>query len=309
MANNNLPTPVAELLDIGEHCMNGLSTQGPALGILQYTSVGYGAFVINLRNRQLAFNAARSNLAAAYVPYHAAETAMRKGGMDARKVISISLGDDWSPAWVAAGWPDHTTAVPESFAGLQILCAALRTFLTNQVDYQVETSKVIVTPLRYEDLGVQGAGAAAGLTMQETALGVARDARKVDDKKLRAQTRGLIDLLSTILDPNSPLWDAFGLNRPGASVTPGQPSAPALTKVVGGKVLAQTVAVPTATYYRWFSQLVGVDPEFHFLGRSQDPLLEIGDLPAAGTLKVKLQAANEAGPGKASAVSTIVLGA
>ena len=73
-------------------------------------------------------------------------------------------------------------------------------------------------------------------------------------------------------------------------------------------MLAAAIAVPLATYYRWFSQLLGVDLEFRFMGTTQDPMIELPGQPATGTLNVKFQAANEAGPGKASPAGSLLLG-
>lgn len=72
-------------------------------------------------------------------------------------------------------------------------------------------------------------------------------------------------------------------------------------------MLAETGAVSGATYHRWFAKLEGVVAEFRFMGRTQNPIIEMPGQPATGTLRVKLQAANEAGPGAFSPVSTINL--
>jgi len=133
------------------------------------------------------------------------------------------------------------------------------------------------------------------------------DARTADAEALRAAMRGLIHLLEKLLDPNDPNWDVFGLNRPGATVTPDQAQNLALAQADAGTVNATCDATPTATYYRWFAQLVGVDGEFRFLGRTNDPNITIDGQPAAGTLKVKVEAANEAGHGVASDVAGIAL--
>jgi hypothetical protein len=308
MAQNVLAKSVAELLDLGAHCKQGLVTNGVSLGILQYTPANYGPRVDALAAKQLAFNAARTAYAAAFGPVHAQQALLRKACLDARKILSISLGDDWSTAWVEPGWPNHTTEVPEELASLKTLGTSLQEFLGVHGDFEVATGKITFTGERYGDLLAALVGPEQALSAKKTALGTARDDRKADDKALRVDTRGLIALLEGKLDPNSAIWDAFGLNRPGASQTPGAPLVPTLQKVTGGAVLAQVAPVTGATYYRWFAQLVGVDPEFRFLGRTHDALKETDDQPATGTLKVKVEAANEAGPGKASPVATIVLG-
>lgn len=308
MAKNVLPKSVAEMLDLGAQCKQGLVTNGASLGILQYTAANYGPRVDALALKQLAFNAARSADAAAFGPVHAQQALLRKACLMARKILSISLGDDWSPAWVEPGWPDQTTEVPEELAKLKTLGNSLREFLGVHGEYEIDTGKVTFTVQVYNDLLVALVAPENALAAAKTALGVARDSRKVDDKALRTDTRGLITILEGKLPPESAIWDAFGLNRPGASETPGQPALPTLEKIAAGRVLAQVAPVSGATYYRWFAQLAGVDAEFRFLGRTQDALKEIDDQPSTGTLKVKVEAANEAGPGKASPVASIGLG-
>ena len=51
----------------------------------------------------------------------------------------------------------------------------------------------------------------------------------------------------------------------------------------------------------------GVGTDFRYLGRTDDPTKVIGDFPANGTLKVKVEAADPVGLGEASAVATIDL--
>ena len=200
------------------------------------------------------------------------------------------------------------TPVAASLPGLKALCNAIFSYLNANPDFVVDTPKIIFTAQCFQDLLGGAASLEPVVTATKVALGLARDARQNDEAALRTNTRGLIDVLATKLDPMSPLWDAFGLNRPGADVTPEAPAAPALSKVAGGNVLAQVPPVPTATYFRWFIQLVGIDPDYRFIGRTDDPTKVIDDLPANGTLKVKVEAANEAGPGTASEVATIALG-
>ena len=54
--------------------------------------------------------------------------------------------------------------------------------------------------------------------------------------------------------------------------------------------------------------LVGVDTEFRFGGRTNDPLFELTDQPASGTLRIKVNACNEARHGVSSETSTFELG-
>ena len=247
-------------------------------------------------------------MAAAFGPVHAGQAALRTACLDGRKILSISLGEAWSAAWVGPGWINQTTEVPADLPGLKALGLSLATFLANHADYVVDTAKVVFTQDRFGTLLSNLTSPEDALAAAKTAAEAARDGRLVEDTALRADTRGLIALLATKLGPDDPRWDSFGLNRPGASVTPGQPAAPALSKGSATTVHATVAGVSGAAYYRWFTQLTGVDTEFRFAGRTLDPATDLPGQPATGSLKVKVQAANEAGPGVSSPVATLVLG-
>jgi hypothetical protein len=74
-----------------------------------------------------------------------------------------------------------------------------------------------------------------------------------------------------------------------------------LSKSGPGAVLARCDA--TSGEY----MLGGVDQDFRFWGCTNDPIVQLDGQPPAGTLKVKVEAANEAGNGKASDTQTIEL--
>lgn len=308
MAQNKLPGPISELLDLAQRIELGISSKGVEIGLLQYTIANFSPKRTALDQKQNAFNVARSALAAASTGCQIAVAAMRAACLEARKILSISFGDDWSPQWTEAGWPGPTSAVPTNEAGLASLCDNLVSFLTANPGYVVSTPKIDLTAGRFSGALSAMASALTIFQATKTAHGTAKNNRTLDDKTLRKAMRGLIDVLSDLIPPLSPVWDAFGLNQPGATVTPERAAAPSLIKVSPGKVLAQTSPTPLTTYYRWMYQLVGVDAEFRFGGRTNDPLIELTDQPATGTLRVKVNACNQAGPGISSPTTTIELG-
>ena len=308
MAQNKLPDPIGELLDFAQRMELGIAAKGVAIGLLQYTVANFSPKRVALDQKQTAFNVTRSALAAASTASQIVVADMRAACLDARKLLSISFGDNWSPEWAAAGWSGPTTAVPTDAAALVSLCDALSSFLTTNPDYVVSTVKINFTTARFSGLLSGMASAMSNFQAAKTAHGVSKDNRTADDKTLRKAMRGLIDVLSDLIPPLSPIWDAFGLNQPGATVTPGQAPAPVLTKVPPNSVLAQVPPVPLSTYYRWMYKLVGVDAEFRFGGRTNDPMFEFTEQPASGTLLVTVNACNEAGQGVSSETSTIELG-
>jgi hypothetical protein len=307
MAHNPSPKAVSEQLDLGDHVGKGIHNQGAALGLLQYTDANYPPLVVALEQKQSVFNAKRSLLVDAFVPYAASIAAIRKACLDARKLLSISLGEAYSQAWAAPGWTNNTTEVPKVAADLVALAKDLKQFLTDNSDFEVTTAKVTFTALNFATLLDNYDSADSGVTEARTALNTAGTDRRASSKALLDAIRGVIEFLEKKLGPNDSLWEEFGLNRPGASSTPVQASIASVAQAGTGTVVATANAVTGATYYRWKAKLVGVDASFRFLGRTKDPLLQLTAQPASGTLQIVCEAANEAGPGKASAPASISL--
>lgn len=305
MANNNLPSSISELLDLATHNIAGIQSKGSAIGLLQYTAANFSPVVTVLTVKQSAFNDARSAYFLAYAPVLAWIPEARAFGMLARKLLGVSLGEDWSPAWVAWGWVDQTTVVPTDLAGLKALLGAIKGRLLADPSYEVSSPKIDFTALRVDALFGTLSPAESGLTGADVALGDAREDRGEAEKSMRKAMRGLIKILGELLDPNSPDWDAFGLNRPGASTVPAIPTQPTLSAAGAGKVSAQVVAVPLATYYRWKYRVLPLDTAWRFWGRTADPMALLEGLPAVGTLEVTCEAANPAGPSKPSAKAVL----
>ena len=308
MATNILPHSIAELLDLGNLNISGIAACGSAIGLLQYTVANYTPKVADLQAKQDVFNGQRASVAELSATRILRIADMRKGCLLARTLLAITFGKDWSEQWVAAGWTDHTTEVPQNAGELETLSGAVAKFLIAKPEYQVASSKINFNASLYVVLKNDYNAADSAFRAGKVLLGNARDGRKVEEADLRKSMRGLGDILPDLIGPMDPRWDLFGFNRPGATVKPGKPEGLTLAKLAGqAAVLAQCSAVSLATYYRWFSKLIGVDTEFRFGGRTNDPLKEFPDQPTAGILEVFCEAANEAGPGVESATSSINL--
>ena len=307
MAQNRLPDPVSELLSLAALNLSGITTQGATIGLLQWTAANFGPKVTALQDKQVIFDQKRALTLAAFDALHAAQAVLRTRMLTGRKMLSVSWGEAWTTEWAQAGWTDHSTAVPAQLAALKTLATAVKTLLVADSTYEVSTARIDFTGDTIINL-------LAGFAALETAVATAKSAQKQadDDRQaadgdLRGAMRSLIGNLTDLLDPNSPKWDDFGLNRPGATTTPGQPAAPTLTKTGPTTVTASVPAVALATYYRWKTKIVGFDPEYRFAGRTNDPNTTFTALPATGSLEVICEAANEAGPGVASPKATLVL--
>jgi hypothetical protein len=76
----------------GGHVATGISELGAGLGLVQYNSDNFPPLVTTLQAKQDTFNQRRSGVSAAFLPWHGALGDLRKACLDARKLLSISLG-------------------------------------------------------------------------------------------------------------------------------------------------------------------------------------------------------------------------
>ena len=217
MATNRLPKSISELLDLGGQNIIGIGQAGAALGLLQYTVANFTPKVTALQLKQTAFNTARSTVADFSGIRMLRVADMRTACLLARKLLSISFGDDWSEEWTAAGWVNHTTEVPKSAGALEALCGAVNTFLLANPDYQIASPKVNFNASIYSTAKQAFADADLAFRTAKVTLGTARDARKADEKALRTIIHSLVGLLEGLMGPMDPRWDLFGFNRPGAT--------------------------------------------------------------------------------------------
>ena len=109
--------------------------------------------------------------------------------------------------------------------------------------------------------------------------------------------RQLTQELEQKIGPLDARWLAFGLNRPGAEDVPDAPANTHATGLDGGRVRVQCDHVPRADYFQFWIQVVGVDPEFRRAETFDEPDKILEALPVAATVKIKIRAVNEAGPG------------
>ena len=101
MASNPTPDPIGELTASGEDLCDGLNQHGAAIGIKQNTFAIVRADLDALIAAQNALNTAQGAEPDAYTALRSADSNGKGFIARAVKVLSISLGNDWSAAWIA----------------------------------------------------------------------------------------------------------------------------------------------------------------------------------------------------------------
>jgi hypothetical protein len=304
---NSLPGTLDEVFTLAEDMADGCHNHQTAVGLKQNTETNVRADLSAAEAAQASYKAALT----AKTDFSTAVTVADSNGKafisSARRVLANNLGENWSQAWVATGFPDNSTAVPTTQAKRQALLLSLQNYFTANPGYEVNTPKLVVTAAQagvlFNALSTARTAAADG----NTDAGNKKNLRDTAEQNLRYRLTGLIAELGQLLDDNDPLWLAFGLNEPGATNLPDPADGLALTAGTAGTVLGHWSNSARATRYRVFQQIEGVDPAPVNVVTVSDSNATLTGLPSGKTVKIYVIAADAAGQAAPSDTVQIVV--
>jgi hypothetical protein len=306
MASNQLPNGMDNLFTLGEDMADGCDNHEVTVKLKQNLGVDVRADLAAAILAQGIYKDALS----AKTDFSTAVTVADSNGKafigSARRVLVANLGEGWSQAWVATGFPNQSTAVPSSQGQRQSLLNSLNIFFTKNPDMEVSTTKITVTAALAGTLFTAFSGARTAAMDGNQDAGTKKIARDAAVQTLRDRLTGLINELGQLLDPTDPMWLAFGLNEPGAVNLPDAADGLTLTAGPAGTVQAHWSDASRATRYRVFKQVVGVDPIPVNIVTVNDADATLTAQPSGQQLKVYIVAANDAGqaaPGDAVTIT------
>jgi hypothetical protein len=127
-------------------------------------------------------------------------------------------------------------------------------------------------------------------------------------EKLRGVIRDCITELGQLMEDDDPRWYSFGLTPPAVPETPEAVDDVVLSHAGPGRVLASWTGTPRAGRYRVLKQVIGVDAEPVLADTIYDTQFAFTGLTAGQTLRVFVEAANDAGIADPSEAVEIVVG-
>jgi hypothetical protein len=305
MASNQLPAGNDDLFTLGEDMADGLNAHEVAVGVKQNKEADVRAALTAAITAQNNFKAAQTNKVALSTAVTVADSNAKAFIGSARRVLINYLGDGWSQAWEATGFPDQPTAVPGTQAKRQALLQSLQNYFTANAAQQ--NAPLNLTPARAGQLFTALADARSAAAAGNTTGGQKKNLRDAAVATLRTRLSGLMNELGQLLDDTDPLWLAFGLNLPGATNLPDPADNLVLTAGGPGVVLADWSDASRATRYRVFKQVLTVDANFVAADTVNDSDYTLSGLPSGKTVRVQIVSANDAGQGQPSAVVEIVV--
>lgn len=307
MASNPTPEPYGELLASGEDLCDGINQHAVAIGLKQNTFVLTRGELDAMIAAQNAFKAAKDAEPAAYAVLRSADSNGKGFIARAIKVLSITLGTDWSDAWVATGLPNNSPSVPrkqdERFAAL----SGLKAYLTLHPEKEVSTAEVVVTAALAETLYQAVSAARLGVNNALALTKTRFETKTAAVTTFRDRYRGTVNELEQILGDEDPKWYDFGLNRPSDPATPGVPSTVVATALGSGRVLVQTDGARRANSLSFYKQVVGTDAEPVKVINTEGTQYTMEGLSVGATVQITVTGVNDAGEGQPSEPVPVVV--
>ncbi len=305
MATNSLPSNLGDLLKLGNKMEGGLTEFGQTLKITQITAASLLAEITAVTTTQTTYNLARDarqTASTTCTDYHAQ---IVEWLTKARATLVPYLGRSWSAAWAAAGFTDHSTAVPPYVGDQLNLLSLLSAFLGENPNY--EDPEIGITGAAGTALQKASVAADKALALANTAANTKKDARDTTLEDLKGSMRMLIRILNELLAADDPRWEAFGLNMPDSDTTPATPANLTVNIADGPVLMAACDAVPLVSRYRWRIKVVGVDADYRLAASTKSPLAQLDKVLPGQTVELIVQAANQTSQSLPSASVLVTL--
>jgi len=212
MAANPFPTKFNDLSTMTIRFTDGLATHGPELGIERDPVLIKKALdAATVANTE--YQAILGERTSVLTP--ALTTADSEGRVliaAAVKLFRVKLGERWNQSWSEAGFVNNSTAIPKTQARREALLKSLGAYLLSHPE--LESADLKVTAARATALFEAIGTAQKNLQENKAQQGELRGARDKAVATLRKRLRAAIGDLGAVLENDSPLWNAFGLNEP-----------------------------------------------------------------------------------------------
>lgn len=304
---NNIPVALPALFSLANDMEDGIANHGVAVGLLHNTELVFGGDLDAAETADDNFDTAKTSRTTANTALRLADSNARAFIKAASAILAQNLGETWSDAWQSTGFPNNSTAVPTTQDERFALTRKLQVYFADNPTMEVNTPKIVVTSAKALLLRSALGDARTAVNDASTDCGNKIVLRDAAVETLKTRMRSLIAELGTLLDDNDPLWDAFGLNEPGAPSTPDVPEALSVTPGAAGVLHTNWPPARLALHYRVWKQITGVDANPVAVASPADTEATLPGLPSGATAKITVTAVNDAGESLPSAPVTVVV--
>jgi hypothetical protein len=297
--NNGVFTQAEDITD-------GIRLYAAEVGMMHFNEALMQNAIITAEAAVRGYGEARAAKKAATAALRAVNQAAGEFLRGARYVLALRFDEVFSEDWVPTGFPNQSTAVPRAYGDRQALLRALQNYFANHATY--ENAPMGITAVAAGVLFNAMSDKRSALNESTVQVAMSKAVRDAAMRDLRSKIRGCIAELEQLLPDNDPRWYGFGLNPPAAPETPETPEGVELVNAGPGRVAASWEGAPRADRYRVLKQIVGVDAEPVPVETVYDTEFTFTNLPAGKTLRVLVEAVNDAGTSIPSEAIEIVVG-
>lgn len=304
MASNPTPVDDGVLCALAEDIADGCHLHEVVIDIKQNTEAVIRAAITGVTNAKLALGGARQALTTLYETLQTRDAEGTTVLRNCRLRLVKLLGTQYSTAWGTAGFPNQSTAVPDTQDERFTLLGALKAyFVANPAAESVdmEATAAICTTAH-----TNVSNARAAVNVGEQAVTDEKAAEAIAVKTLRKRVRGLINELGQLIADDDSRYEAFGLNIPANPSAPEPITTFAAVAQGGGKAHTTWTYAKRMTGTRIMGQRVGVDLEAHSLGTAEGLEKTLTGL-ALGEWELSAISYNDGGDAAASPIVQLVI--
>lgn len=293
MASNPTPDNPDVLRALADRMADGCHAHEATIGILQNTEAAMRAAITALSNAETQAGVKKNAVSAAYDALQAADTAGEATLTGCKLTLAQKLGQRWGAAWEPTGFPNQSTAVPDTQDKRFTLLDALKNYFTLVPTHENAGMGATATLCGTAWTALSDARQAVSNAESEQTTAFATRTAAVD--ALRRRVRGLVTELETLIADDDPRWEAFGLNVPANPTAPEPVTSVTAAALGNGRIEVNYPYAVRAIRYRIETFITGVDTEWQNKASAKDLEVILKNFTAAQVVKIRVIATNDGG--------------
>jgi len=246
-ADPTVPTPVGASIVVALQLAKGMDSKATEVGITFATGEQIRTAANDLNAAEDIYQKVLASKNASLRPAYKKATAEgRKFIIDAKKVLSIPLGDTWNDSWKEAGFHNAHLKSPKTTVDRIAELDRLSRYFAAHPEH--EGTAQTITAKRASELHLALTKATNELDSFDTDRKNARQVRDKANRELRSMVTGVIVEIRRRLPKDSTLWETFGLTAPKPRAPrPRKEKAPKAAKTASTtRVAASSTEAPQA---------------------------------------------------------------
>jgi hypothetical protein len=293
MASNPTPDNSDVLRALADRMADGCHEHEATINILQNTEAVMRTAISGLSNAETQAGLKKNAVSTAYAALLVADEAGIKTINDCKLRLKQVLGERWNAGWEPTGFPDQSTALPNTQDKRFTLLDALKNYFSLMPAN--ENAGMGATAAICTAAWAALSSARHVVSNAESAQTIAFATRTAATDGLRKRVRGLINELETLIPDDDPRWEAFGLNIPANPRAPESVASMTAAPLGNGRIEVAYAYATRSTRFKVETFIVGVDTEWQTKASVKDLEVILKGFTATQVVKLRVISANDGG--------------